>query len=146
MKETTPIRWRWLKLMYAANILWAGIPGFIVTFFPDKASQYMFFAPQDPLIFSMVGSIWLSIGILSAVALRYPIQFAGILGVQILYKSIWITVIALPMIARGDYRAAPFAFFFLLMVIGFAYAVPFSYLFGNKQNRLVDSGVQVRTR
>lgn len=50
------------------------------------------------------------------------------------------------MIARGDYRAAPFAFFFLLMVIGFAYAVPFSYLFGNKQNRLVDiGGVQVRT-
>ncbi len=147
MQETTSVRWRWMRIIYFANIIWAGIPGFIVTFFPDYASQYMFFAPQDSLIFRMVGCIWLSIGLLSAVALRYPLQFVAIFLVQILYKSIWITAVALPMIARGDYRAAPFAFFFILMVIGFAYAVPFGYLFDNKQSHRVNMrGAEVRTR
>ena len=125
------VRLNWIRYMYLGNIVGAGVPGFLVTFFPRFAETYLFgAAPQDRMIFGVAGSIWLAIGLLSALGLRYPLPFVSIFMVQIVYKVIWILAVGLPLTLQGDPRALPFVIFFVLVTAGFVYAVPFRYLFG----------------
>ena len=126
----SPRKLAWMRLMFAANVLGAGIPGFLVTFFPDFAQRYMFGgAAQDALVFGVTGSVWLAIGLISLLGLRYPAQFAGIFLVQIVYKTVWITLVGLPAVAAGDERAPFFVVFFALVTLGFAFAVPWRQQF-----------------
>lgn len=126
----SPVRFTWIHMMYAANIVGAGIPGFLVTFFPRFAERFMFGAvAQDGLLFGVTGSVWLAIGLLSALGLRYPVKLVSIFVVQIVYKVIWILAVGIPITLQGDPRAFPFVAFFALVAAGFAYAVPFRYLF-----------------
>lgn len=129
-----PVRFTWIRVMYAANIVGAGIPGFLVTFFPQFAETYLFGAvAQDGLLFGVTGSVWLAIGLLSALGLFYPLALVSIFMVQIVYKVIWILAVGLPLTFQGDPHALPFVVFFALVAVGFAYAVPFRYLFGRRE-------------
>lgn len=127
---TTGVRWRWLRFMYAANIVGAGVPGLLMVLAPDWAIGNLFPAPQDRVLFGMLGAIWLAIGALSVVGLRYPLRFAAVFVVQIVYKSIWLLAVALPLLAGGERTAdvLPFAIFFGLVVACFAVGTPFAYL------------------
>jgi len=102
----------------------------LVTFFPGFAQRYLFDgAAQDGLVFGVTGSVWLAIGLISLLGLRYPAQFAGIFLVQIVYKTVWLIVVGLPAFAAGDERATFFVVFFALVTVGFAFAVPWRQLF-----------------
>lgn len=130
----TPIRLTWIRVMFAADIVGAGIPGFLVTFFPGFAERVMFGAvAQDGLLFGVTGSVWLAIGLLSALGLVYPLPLIGIFMVQIVYKVIWITAVGIPSTLQGDPRALPFIIFSALISAGFIYAVPFRVLFTRRE-------------
>ena len=119
----------WMRLMFAANVVGAGVPGLLVTFFPGFARQYLFDGvAQDGLVFGVAGSVWLAVGLISTLGLRNPVAFAGVFVVQIVYKTVWISFIGLPAMASGDERAAFFVFFFALVTVGFAFAAPWSLL------------------
>ncbi len=121
--------------MYAANVVGAGVPGFLVVFFPQFAQAYMFGAvTQDGLLFGVTGSVWLAIGLLSALGLLYPLPLVGIFMVQIVYKTLWIATVGIPLSLQGDPRALPFVIFFALITVGFVYAVPFGALFARRVN------------
>ena len=129
-----PVRLTWMRVMYTTNIVGAGVPGFLVTFFPGLAERHMFGAvAQDGMLFGVTGSVWLAIGLLSVLGLRYPLELAGIFLVQIVYKTVWILAVGLPLSLQGDPRALPFVLFFALISIGFAYAMPFRRLFGRPE-------------
>ena len=87
---------------------------------------------QDGLLFGVTGSVWLALGLLSVLGLFYPLSLVSIFMVQIVYKVIWITAVGIPLTLQGDPRALPFVIFFALVAAGFAYAVPFRYLFGRR--------------
>lgn len=92
VKAVTQNQIRWMKILYTANIFWAGIPGFLITFFPSFAETnllpYLFGSVrQDLLVLRILSSIWLAVGILSIFGLRNPLPFAAIFPIQILYKS-----------------------------------------------------------
>lgn len=126
----TPRKVTWMRLMFAANIIGAGVPGLLVTFFPGFAREYLFDGvAQDGLVFGVTGSVWLAVGLISILGLRNPVPFAGIFMVQVVYKTVWITLVGLPAVAAGDERAAFFVVFFALVTLGFAFAVPWSLLF-----------------
>lgn len=108
-----------LRLMYFSNILGAAVPGAIMIGAPVWARANMFAGTQDPAMFGITGSIWLAIGIASMLGLRMPNLFKGIFLVQMIYKSIWIATVALPLMAQGDFSVLPMAFFFALVVAGF---------------------------
>ena len=128
------VRLNWIRYMYLGNIVGAGVPGFLVTFFPRFAETYLFGAvAQDGMIFGVAGSIWFAIGLLSALGLRYPLPFVSIFMVQIVYKTVWILAVGLPLSVQGDPRALPFVVFFALVTAGFVYAVPFRYLFARRE-------------
>ncbi len=116
--------------MFAANVLGAGVPGLLVTFFPAFTQRYLFDGvTQDGLVFGVTGSVWFAIGLISVRGLRNPVQFAGVFLVQIVYKTVWITLVGLPAVAAGDERASFFFVFFALITLGFAFAVPWQQLF-----------------
>ena len=78
-----PVRFTWIRVMYAANIIGGGVPGFLVTFFPEFAERSMFGAvAQDGLLFGVTGSVWLAIGLLSALGLFYPLPLIGVFMVR----------------------------------------------------------------
>lgn len=81
----------------------------------------------------MTGSFWLAIGLLSALGFFYPLSPVSIFMVQIAYKFIWILAVGLPLTLQGDPRALQFVVFFAPVAVGFAYAVPFRYLFGRRE-------------
>ena len=118
-----------IRAAFAINIVAAGVPGFLIVFFPAFAEVNVLGAAQDLFTMGIVGSVWLAIGALSILGLFYPLQLAPIFLVQIIYKSVWIVAVALPLLAAGDARALPFIVFFSLAVGLFAYAVPFRALF-----------------
>ena len=132
---------RWMKIFYAANLLWAGIPGFLITFLPNAQTQILPYmvgsVPQDLLTVRILSSIWFAIGILSIFGIRNPLAFAGIFPVQIIYKTVWLTAIALPSVLQGEMRTLPLAVGFVVMIPGFVMATPWSYLFSKPQRQHV---------
>ena len=126
----TPRKLLWMRLMFAANVVGAGVSGLLVTFFPGFARQYLFDGvAQDGLVFGVTGSVWFAIGLISILGLRNPVPFAGVFLVQIVYKTVWISLVGVPLMASGDERAGFFVVFFALVTLGFAFAVPWSLLF-----------------
>lgn len=124
----------WLRGMYGANIVAAGIPGLLIVAAPGWAAANMFAVPQDRVTLGMLGAIWLAIGALSVLGLRHPLRFAGIFAVQIVYKSVWLVGVALPTLIAGERLAdvGPFAVFFGLVVGCWLVGAPLGYLFGGR--------------
>jgi hypothetical protein len=54
-------------------------------------------SPQWPLMNSVVCSLLAAVSVLAAVGIRYPLQMLPVLLFEILWKSIWLIVIALPL-------------------------------------------------
>jgi hypothetical protein len=128
------VRWGWLRGMYAANVLGAGVPGALIVLAPGWARENMVGAEQDPVTFGMLGAVWLAIGLLSLVGLRHPLPLAGIFAVQIVYKSVWIVAVALPRLVAGERLAdvVPFAIFFGIVVACWLVGAPLAYLLGRR--------------
>lgn len=114
---------RRLRIMHTGNILAAGMPGLVMIGFSDWALANMFAGQQDPAMFGMTGAIWLAIGISGLIGLVYPNLMKSVFLVQIVYKSIWVSTVALPLMLNGDMTVVPMAIFFVLVVIGFSLAL-----------------------
>ena len=54
-------------------------------------------SPQWPLMNSVVCSLLAAVSVLAAVGIRYPLRMLPVLLFEILWKSIWLIVIALPL-------------------------------------------------
>lgn len=107
-----------LRFLYTVNILGAGLSGFLITFFPNWARSNMFVTPQDASMLGILGSIWFAIGVVSALGLRFPQTFKPIFLMQIIYKSTWIMVVALPLIAQGRTDDVSMYVYMFLMIVG----------------------------
>ncbi|MEM9674934.1 MAG: hypothetical protein ACFB15_02605 [Cyclobacteriaceae bacterium] len=116
---------RTFQRMYAINIIGAGIPGFLIVFFPDFAEQHVLWPGQDRAVMAIVGSIWLAIGIASLLGIYRPLRFLGIFVVQLIYKLIWLTSSALPNIVAGNTNPAMWIIIgiFVLLIIEFVLVV-----------------------
>lgn len=89
------------RAMYGVNLLGAGIPGAIIVFFPNFAEQYVLWEGQDPAVMSILGSIWFSIGLVSALGILYPYRFLPVFVLQFTYKSVWLLSYVLPLSLGG---------------------------------------------
>lgn len=90
------------RIMYAINILGAGIPGFIIVFFPPFAEKYVLWEGQDYGVMAILGSFWLAIGLTSVLGLHRPYKFLGIFLVQFFYKTIWLSTFIFPAIINKE--------------------------------------------
>jgi len=54
-------------------------------------------SPHWPLMNSVVGSLLAAVSVLAAVGIRYPLQMLPVLLFELVWKSIWLIAVALPL-------------------------------------------------
>ena len=122
----------WMRVMYALAIVGAGVVGLTTLWAPRFASQYVFMsATQVDNYLQILAALWLALGFASVLGLFQPIKYSVIFLIQLIYKSIWLTVVAIPSIVSGnqDPGLLFLTILFTLWVAGLLFAVPFQYLF-----------------
>ena len=67
--------------------------GLAVTMWPIVINH----SPQWPLMNSVVGSLLAAVSVLAAVGIRYPLQMLPVLLFELVWKSIWLIAVALPL-------------------------------------------------
>ena len=137
MSQDIKIRWGWLKFMYVYTIVGAGGFGLGTIFIPSVMESIFRYPSQDPILYGIVGSVYLAFGLLSLLGLRSPLKFAPLLLLQLCYKSIWFIAVILPyLIGKGlPLYGILFAVIFATFIIGDLIAIPFSYVFAKSTNQ-----------
>ena len=135
MSEEINVRWGWLKFMYIYTIIGAGGFGLGIIFIPNTMISIFGWPNQDPIVFGVVGSVYISFGLLSILGLKAPLKFVPVLLLQLSYKSIWFVGVIIPLLVTGKLQmyAIIYIIIFASYIIGDLIAIPFSYLF-SKEN------------
>ena len=116
-----------LKIVYFANIIVAGWISITSTFYPKTSSVTVFQNAYQPTeVIRLVGCLWLAIAILSVLGLWRPISFSPILLVQLIYKGMWLLVVALPAIKNNQPYPPGMALFFLIWVLVLPFVIPWA--------------------
>lgn len=119
-----------IKLMYFANILVAGWVSISSLFFPKIAQQTVF---ENTIQYSeairLVGALWLAIFVLSIVGIFLPKQMSLVLVFQLIYKSSWLIVVALPAMISNKPFPKSMALFFLIWVLVLPFVIPWKDIF-----------------
>ncbi len=116
-----------LKIVYIANIIVAGWISLTSLFSPKTAATTVFQnAYQSTEVMRLVGCLWLAIAILSLLGLWRPISFSPILLVQLIYKGMWLLVVALPAIRNNQPYPSGMAAFFLIWVLVLPFVMPWT--------------------
>lgn len=88
--------------------------------------------PESPGWRTITGSLWTGILVCSIAGLFYPIIFAPILLLQVLYKTLWLVFYVLPRLKSAASRKEihwGMAVSFLLIVIFYPIVIPWTALF-----------------
>lgn len=131
MENEVKIRWGWLRAMYIYTLLTAGGLGCAMLFFPWRLQQLLHFPAQDPVTFTLYGSIVFAAGLIAIPALFFPLKFVALLLLQLVYKPLWIAVTAIPIFLQGEWppHVILITVVFLIYIVGDLVAIPWRYLF-----------------
>jgi hypothetical protein len=114
-----------IKLIYIANIIVAGWIGISSTWYPKTAATTVFQnAYQQTDVIRLVGCLWFAIALLSALGLWKPMTFSPILLVQLIYKGLWLLVVALPAVKNNQPYPSGMASFFVVWVLVLPFIIP----------------------
>jgi hypothetical protein len=124
------VRKNWLKGMYIYTIV-AGLFGLGMLLVPELIKSIYAWPVAEPIVFGIVGSVFLVEGILSIFGLRDPLKFSPVLLLQLCYKLVWFVGVVVPLVAVGKFPmyALGFVITFATFIIGDLIAIPFAYLF-----------------
>ena len=134
MENNVSIRWGWLKAMYIYTLFGAGGFGLALLIFPASVESMLRFPPQDSVVLGLYGSVLFASGLMALPALRSPLKFVPLLLFQLVYKPIWLAVVAIPLFLKGQFPlyVIVISAVFLTYIMGNLIAIPFSYLFSKK--------------
>jgi len=134
MVQDLKVRWGWLNGMYIYTIVGAGAFGLGIILIPDTMRSVFGWPSQDPIVFGVSGSVYLSFALLSILGLRSPLKFAPILLLQLCYKVIWMIGVILPLLAAGVFPmyGVLLVLIFATYIIGDLIAIPFPYVFAKE--------------
>ncbi|MGE5138010.1 MAG: hypothetical protein ACM3JD_01000 [Rudaea sp.] len=132
MSEQMNVRWGWLRFMYLYTFVGAGGLGLGIILVPGLVVSIAHLPTEDPIILGIVGSVYLSFGLLSLLGLRDPLKFLPILLLQLCYKAVWSVAVILPLMLSGSLPsyAIPIVLIFMTWILGDLIAIPFSYALG----------------
>ncbi len=134
MMEENKIRYGWLKAMYIYTIAGAGGFGLGMIVMPSIMRNIFSWPDQDPIVFGITGSLYLSFGLLSILGLKAPLKFAPVLLLQLSYKVVWFIGVLAPLLFTGRFQsyAILHVVIFLSYIVGDLIAIPFPYVFGRE--------------
>ena len=131
MTKELNVRWGWLKGMYIYTIIGAGGFGLGIIIMPESIRSIFGWPSQDPIVFGVVGSVYLSFALLSILGLRSPLKFTPVLLLSLSYKVVWFIGVISPLLLAGKFPAYGLLYIavFASYLIGYLIAIPFSYVF-----------------
>jgi len=131
MENAASVRMGWLKAMYLWTLVGAGGFGLAILAMPGKVQAILRFPPQDPVTLKAYGCVLLASGLLAIQALRSPLKFIPLLLLQLVYKPIWIAVVAVPIFLEGRFPlyVVTITGVFLTYIVGNLIAIPFRSFF-----------------
>ena len=137
MSDKINVRWGWIKGMYIYTIVGAGGFGLGMIFSPGVMRSIFGWPNQDPIVFGVIGSVYLSFGILSIFGLRSPLKFLPVLLLQLSYKVIWFIGVVLPLLVVGKFPLYGLlhVIIFATYIIGDLIAIPFPYVFARQSDQ-----------
>jgi hypothetical protein len=137
MSKDIKIRWGWLKGMYIYTIVGAGVLGLGMIVIPEVIKSMFRWPVEEPIAFGIVGSVYVTFGLLSILGLRSPLKFVPVLLLQLCYKSIWFVGVFLPLLVTAKFPnyAVLIVIIFATYIIGDLIAIPFSYVFAKESNQ-----------
>ena len=127
--------------MYIYTIVGAGGFGLGIIVMPNVMRSIFGWPEQDPIVFGVMGSVWLSFALLSVLGLRSPLKFVPVLLLQLCYKVVWFIGVILPILFGGRFPtyALLYVVIFATYIIGDLIAIPFSCVFAKQETKGVAS-------
>lgn len=92
-EETSTFRLYLMRLLYLGNFVFLGLNVWPAILKHEKA--------WDPM-HGVAFSFWAALSALSGLGLRYPLKMLPLLLLQLLYKSIWLIAVYLPLRSAGQ--------------------------------------------
>lgn len=88
--------------------------------------------PESEGIRTILGSLWTAILLGSLLGLLFPVSMSPLLLIQVIYKSIWLSVFVLPRLLGNSGSDVPWgiALTFLVIVLSYPWVIPWARLFG----------------
>jgi hypothetical protein len=134
-QDRKDFRFGWIRLLYVCTALMGISTGLIILLAPPRFARNIIgipytLPPQDRVVFGLIGSFWLSIGIMAVLGLRAPLRFLPIFLIQLVYKSFWFICVFAPLVISGDFPIHGWAMACInaLWMAMDLKAIPFAYL------------------
>ena len=88
--------------------------------------------PESAGFRTILGSLWTAILVGSVVGLFSPVPMAPLLMAQVVYKTLWLLVYALPRLVGGLSGEVPWgiSLTFLVIVLTYPWVIPWAQVFG----------------
>jgi len=88
--------------------------------------------PESEGFRTILGSLWTAILIGSVLGLFFPITMSALLLIQVIYKTLWLLVYAMPRMLKQRSKEVPrgIALTFLVIVVSYPWVIPWGQLFG----------------
>jgi hypothetical protein len=88
--------------------------------------------PESEGFRTILGSLWTAILIGSVLGLFFPITMSALLLIQVIYKTLWLMVYAMPRLLKRRSNEVPWgiALTFLVIVVSYPWVIPWGQLFG----------------
>ncbi len=119
-----------LKALYLYTIVITIPFGLGILIIPDMMVTLFGWPSQDPIVFGVMGSVYLAFGLLSILGLRSPKKFLPILLMQFCYKVAWFLGVLLPIVITGQFQVYGILYvvIFATYIVGDILVIPFSDL------------------
>ena len=87
MNNEIKVRWGWLKLMYSIGIVVAASLGLGVVLIPNIIRSWLGWPSQDPVLYGVMGSVWIAFAVGCVLGLRSPLKFVPVLFLLVPFKD-----------------------------------------------------------
>ena len=87
--------------------------------------------PESEGFRTILGSLWMAILIGSGLGLSFPATMSPLLLIQVIYKTLWLVVFAVPRLRTGRVSEIPWgiALTFLVIIVSYPWVIPWGQLF-----------------
>ena len=123
-----------LVLAYIFNIIVLIPIGLMTMLCGEKGGQLACQSkfPESEGFRTILGSLWTAILIGSFLGLFFPITMSALLLIQVIYKTLWLLVYAMPRMLNRRSNEVPWgiASAFLVIIVSYPWIIPWAQLFG----------------
>ena len=90
--------------------------------------------PESEGFRTILGSLWTAILIGSVLGLFFPITMSVLLLIQVIYKTLWLLVYAMPRMLNKHSNEVPWgiASVFFVIIVTYPWIIPWGQLFGTR--------------